>query len=133
LDLGLTRRRSTPKHTRGGSRIVAEDYLVSIDTNRYSVPFPLIGQTVEVQRRGGQLRIVHRGALVAEHPGLPGRHQLRILPEHGPGAIARTARHRHSAPPSHGPTPTLSMVEIRDLALYDALLGDTEIAAPSPA
>jgi transposase len=64
-------------------RIVAEDYLVSVDTNRYSVPFPLIGQTVEVQRRGGQLRIVHRGALVAEHPELPGRHQLRILPEHG--------------------------------------------------
>src|SRR5882762_7504062 len=111
-------------------RIVAEDYLVSVDTNRYSVPFALINQTVDVHRRGGTLRIFHRGALVAEHPELPGRHQLRILPEHGPGAIARTARQRHSTPPSHGPIPTLPIVEIRDLALYDALLGDTEIAAP---
>ncbi|MDF0666211.1 MAG: hypothetical protein P0119_09070 [Nitrospira sp.] len=34
------------------SRIVAEDYLVSLATNRYSVPFRLIGQRVEVQRRG---------------------------------------------------------------------------------
>jgi len=70
------------------------------------------------------------GALVAEHLELPGRHQLRILPERGPGAIARTARQRHSTPPRHGPAPTLPQVEIRDLALYDALLGDTEIAAP---
>jgi len=31
---------------------VAEDYLVSFETNRYSVPFTLIGQPVEVLRRG---------------------------------------------------------------------------------
>src|SRR5205814_301361 len=31
-------------------RRVAEDYLVSFETNRYSVPFTLIGQTVEVTR-----------------------------------------------------------------------------------
>src|SRR5438034_7107495 len=63
------------------ARIVAEDYLVSVDTNRYSVPFTLIGQTVEVRRRAGQLVIVHRGARVAAHPELPGRYQLRLLPE----------------------------------------------------
>ena len=43
---------------------------------------------------------------------------------------ARAARQRPTTPPSHGPASTLPMVEIRDLALYDALLGDTEIAAP---
>src|SRR5439155_1176535 len=48
-------------------RRVAEDYLVSFETNRYSVPFALIGQTVEVTRRAGQLHITHRGTLVAEH------------------------------------------------------------------
>ena len=37
------------------ARIVAEDYLVSFETNRYSVPFTLIGQPVEVLRRDGQL------------------------------------------------------------------------------
>src|SRR5947209_5374386 len=44
-------------------RIVAEDYLVSVATNRYSVPFTLIGQPVEVLRRAGVLEIFHRGAL----------------------------------------------------------------------
>ncbi|MGH8587867.1 MAG: Mu transposase domain-containing protein, partial [Gammaproteobacteria bacterium] len=49
------------------SRMVASDYLVSVDTNRYSVPFMLIGQAVEVERRGGEIRIFHRGDLVAHH------------------------------------------------------------------
>src|SRR5438034_5753895 len=115
------------------ARIVAEDYLVSVDTNRYSVPFTLIGQTVEVRRRAGQLVIVHRGARVAEHPELPGRYQLRLLPEHGPGASARTARRLQSTRPSRPPaTPRLLDVEVRDLALYEALMGHTDIAAPLP-
>jgi hypothetical protein len=112
------------------ARIVAEDYLVNVDTNRYSVPFTLIGQTVEVLRRAGQLVIFHRGARVAEHPELHGRHQLRLLPEHGPGAIARTARHRCSTALPARPAHVVPIVEVRDLALYDALLGDTDIAAP---
>ena len=118
-------------------RIVAEDYLVSFETNRYSVPFTLIGQPVEVLRRAGRVEIFHRGTLVTEHPELPGKHQLRILPEHGPGAIARTARRLRSSrsPMSSAPTP-FAEVEVRDLAVYDTLLrsltGDTEIAAPHP-
>ena len=48
-------------------RRVAEDYLVSFETNRYSVPFTLIGQTVEVTRRGSRLHMAHGGHLVAEH------------------------------------------------------------------
>ena len=115
------------------ARIVAEDYLVSVDTNRYSVPFTLIGQPVEVRRRAGQLMIFHRGAQVAEHPELHGRHQLRLLPEHGPGASARTARRLQSTRPSRPPaTPRLLDVEVRDLALYEALMGHTDIAAPLP-
>jgi hypothetical protein len=35
-------------------RVVADDWLVSIDGNRYSVPFMLIGKTVQVVRQGGQ-------------------------------------------------------------------------------
>jgi len=50
------------------SRVVATDWLVSIDTNRYSVPWQLIGSTVEVLRVGDQWQIRHRGAVVAEHP-----------------------------------------------------------------
>ena len=54
-------------------RVVADDWLVSIDGNRYSVPFGLIGQTVEVVRTGGTWLIRHRGRRVAEHPVLAGR------------------------------------------------------------
>jgi hypothetical protein len=102
-------------------RRVADDYLVSFETNRYSVPFTLIGQTVEVARRGGRLHITHRGGLVAEHEELAGKYQLRVRPEHGPGAIARTARRLPSTlaiGPSRVTTPD---VEIRDLAIYEAL------------
>lgn len=65
-------------------RVVAKDYLVSFQTNRYSVPFTLIGQTVEVSRQGAELPIFHRGERVAVHPLAAGEHQRLILPAHGP-------------------------------------------------
>ena len=112
-------------------RRVAEDYLVSFETNRYSVPFTLIGRTVEVARRAGQLHITHRGGLVAEHDELRGKYQVRVRPEHGPGAIARTARRIASSRPSARGPAALPEVEIRDLAIYEALgaaTGDSDIA-----
>jgi transposase len=104
-------------------RVVATDDLVSIDTNRYSVPFPLIGQTVEVQRHGATLEITHRGAVVARHAELTGKHQVRILPEHGPGAIARITRQRRSSlgPAATDPRAVGTEVEVRDLTVYDAI------------
>jgi len=107
-------------------RIVAEDWLVSIEANRYSVPWRLIGKTVQVVRVGDRWHIVHRGELVAEHPVLAGRHQLRVCPEHGPGAAVRNARKRFSDAPSTPNTDPrahqLHGVEVRDLAVYDELL-----------
>lgn len=107
-------------------RIVAEDWLVSIDSNRYSVPWRLIGKTVQVVRVADHWHICYRGELVAEHPVLTGRHHLRVCPAHGPGAAVRNARKRFSDAP---PTPTadprahqLHGVEVRDLAVYDELL-----------
>jgi hypothetical protein len=104
-------------------RLVATDYLVSVATNRYSVPFTLIGQPVEVLRRDGALVIFHRGVSVATHAELAGQHQVRILPEHGPGAIARTTRQRRStvATPTGGPSAPPD-VEVRDLGVYETLV-----------
>ena len=112
-------------------RLVATDYLVSVDTNRYSVPFTLISQAVDVLRRGGTIQVVHQGQVVATHPELAGKHQLRILPEHGPGAIARLTRQRRStlAPPTRDPRALGAEVEVRDLALYEAA---TTAAAVTP-
>lgn len=104
------------------SRIVAEDYLVSLATNRYSVPFRLIGQRVEVQRRGDTVHIFHRDREVATHLVLPGTHQFCIVPEHGPGAIARIVRQRRSTRRELAPQAAeLPEVEIRDLTCYEAL------------
>ena len=105
-------------------RVVADDWRVSIDANRYSVPCRLIGKTVQVVRAGGLWQIRYRGELVAEHPVLAGRHQLSVQPEHGPGATARNARQRYgtaSAPaPQTGPQD--EAVEVRDLSIYERML-----------
>jgi hypothetical protein len=57
---------------------------------------------------------------------LPERHQLRVTHAHGPGAAARNARKRFSAPalaPSSAPAALgLAGLEIRDLAVYEELL-----------
>lgn len=105
------------------SRIVARDWLVSFRTNRYSVPFRLIGKTVEVQARDGVVRIEHRGQRVAEHRLRTGQHALAIDPAHGPGAVARNARTRYASHCHSSADPLALDVEVRDLALYDALAG----------
>ena len=93
------------------------------------MPFALIGQRVEVLRRDGRITIYHRDALVAEHPELEGKYRLRILPEHGPGAIARNTRQRRSAPPPATrpwlATPT--EVEVRDLSVYERAASAVEV------
>ena len=104
-------------------RVVADDWLVSIDGNRYSVPFTLIGKTVQVVRVGGSWVIRHRGAAVAEHAVLAGRAQLSVRPEHGPGAAARNARQRYAAPRPAAAVEPLREVEVRDLAIYERLFG----------
>ncbi|MET0335917.1 MAG: IS21 family transposase [Rhizobacter sp.] len=112
-------------------RRVAEDWLVAIDGNRYSVPFMLIGRDVQVVREGGTWVIRHHGAVVAEHPVLAGRAQLSVKPEHGPGAAARNARQRYSAPRAHASADGSRDVEVRDLEVYERLLNaqQAEVAA----
>jgi transposase len=103
-------------------RVVADDWLVSIDANRYSVPWRLMGKTVQVVRAGEHWRINYAGQLVAEHPVLAGRYQLSVLPEHGPGATARNARRRFTEAISDTPAPSAEVVEVRDLAVYEQML-----------
>jgi hypothetical protein len=103
---------------------VARDWLVSFRTNRYSVPFRLIGKPVEVQTREGRVWLYHAGHLVADHRLRTGSHELAIQPAHGPGAVARNARTRYaSGPHTARINPPALDVEVRDLALYDTLAG----------
>lgn len=104
------------------SRIVAQDWLVNFRTNRYSVPFRLIGQIVQVQARENRVRIFHHGQIVAEHAQCQAQHQLVIDPEHGPGAVARNTRSRYANRPNQPTTARDIDVQVRDLALYDRLI-----------
>jgi hypothetical protein len=102
-------------------RVVADDFLVSLDTNRYSVPFRFIGRTVEVQRREGRILIRCQGQVIAEHDELLGRHQVQLLPEHGPGAIARNPRQPRLQAAERAVHPWRApLVEVRDLTIYEA-------------
>jgi hypothetical protein len=66
----------------------------------------------------------HRGEMVANHALLAGQHQLCVLPEHGPGAIARNRRtpsvQTLSSPRSRAAE--VVDVEVRDLEVYERLL-----------
>ena len=75
----------------------------------------------EVQRKAGRIIIRHQGSVVAEHTELLERHQVRLLPEHGPGAIARNPRQprlRQVERPRRPWADDLA-VEVRELAVYD--------------
>lgn len=114
-------------------RVVADDWLVSLEGNRYSVPFGLIGKTVQVVREGGMWVVRYRGRVVAEHTVLAGRARLSVHHEHGPGTAARNARQRF-AEPTELPLTVAGVeagreVEVRDLAVYEQLFGQPMEAA----
>jgi transposase len=110
-------------------RTVARDCLVTVETNRYSVPAAYVGKRVEVQwGPEGTVHIYHRGTLIARHPRLSGQHQQCVDPRHyqllhqqpavplerrgDPTGLALTAW--------TGPFPE---VMVRQLSVYEALCG----------
>lgn len=119
----LVRTRGQPSYFRSlrHSRVVADDWLVAIEANRYSVPWRLIGKTVEVVQVGDCWQISHQDQIVATHRILTGRHQLCVDPAHGPGAVTRNARLRFANTPATTPPP-LPDIEVRDLSVYEQLL-----------
>lgn len=113
-------------------RVVAEDWLVSIDGNRYSVPFGLIGKTVQVVREGTHWVIRHAGQEVARHEVLAGKAQLSVQHVHGPRAARTSQTGTASLPmPVHDSPAGRAMaheVEVRDLSVYEQLAAALEAA-----
>lgn len=71
------------------ARPVANDCLVAFEGRRYSVPFQLVGRTVEVRGASGSVLFYSDGVLIAEHA----RHtkeRLLINPAHYEGAPTDT-------------------------------------------
>lgn len=71
------------------TRIVAPDCTVAIDGRRYSVPFSLLGQRVEVRGCARVVQVCADGELVAQHPR-HGRERIVIDPRHYEGPPTAT-------------------------------------------
>jgi transposase len=100
-------------------RRVQADCAIAVDANSYSVPWRLIGESVQVMVCGGQVRISHAGQEVAVHAETAGRRQRIVDPAHFHG-VAGVARPVVGAlPASTAPPPAL----LRPLAEYERAAG----------
>lgn len=101
----------------GVRRQVARDAYVQWRTNRYSVPWELAGEPIQVQATGGRLECYGQGARIAVHEESAGRYQRITDP-----------RHHQAMPfaPTGPPSPHklhlqlgAPQVEVRPLASYE--------------
>jgi hypothetical protein len=101
------------------SRRVHSDACIELDTNRYSVPWRLIGESVTIVVSDGELRMLYAGKLVAQHPQSLARrtstidrtHLVGIVGAPGQRALVPAARIEHAAE------------LLRPLSEYESVLG----------
>lgn len=97
-------------------RRVRADCAIDLDTNSYSVPWRLVGETVQVVVLAGRVIVRHSGEVVADHPLCAGRRQRITDRAHLAGLVG--ADPRRACTPLGGP-PAL----LRPLAEYEAVAG----------
>ena len=98
-------------------RKVQPDCAIELDTNSYSVPWRLVGETVQVFVLAGRVIVRHAGALVAEHPVCDGRRHRVVNRAHLAGLVGTGPARKEPLPPM--PPSALA----RPLAEYEALVG----------
>ncbi len=101
-------------------RRVSSDCCVEVDTNAYSVPWRLIGETVRVVVAGGRVAIEHGGTQVAVHPESAGRRQRLVETAHFAGLSPATPVRPTEAPPPDSP-PAAEL--LRPLREYEQAIG----------
>jgi transposase len=101
-------------------RRVQADCVIEVDGNGYSVPWRLIGESVQVVVCGGRVHVSHAGQEVAVHAETTGRRQRIIDPTHFHG-VAGVARPVSAVVPvaTAAPQPAL----LRPLAEYERAVG----------
>lgn len=82
-----------PHHVRVVQRRVANDAFVDVDTVRYSVPFRLVRDRVEVWVDAEAVRVLHGGVQVALHERSFEPHARVVDPEHHRGLWRRAGEH----------------------------------------
>jgi transposase len=109
----------SPFHTtRELIRRVHADCSVEVESNAYSVPWRLIGESVRVAVTGGIVRIWHGAHEVAVHEERIGRRQRSVDPAHFEGVVGfrpKATREEQSSEPGSS--------LLRPLAEYDAVAG----------
>ena len=101
-------------------RRVQADCAIAVDGNSYSVPWRLIGESVQVVIAEGRVRIHHGGAEVAMHAETTGRRQRTVDPAHFHG-VAGVARPVCAAEPAAVAPPEPAL--LRPLAEYERVVG----------
>lgn len=99
-------------------RKVQADCAIDLDTNSYSVPWRLIGESVQVVVLGGRVIVRHAGEVVADHALCRGRRQRIVERAHLAGVVGAAAPVRSAPVGIVAPSALL-----RPLAEYEALVG----------
>jgi len=111
--------RTTFQPIRECVRRVHSDACIELETNRYSVPWRLIGETLTVLV-DDQVRILHAGKEVAAHVRLVGHRRASLQREHLLGIVGIAPRRQPSA---GEPLPASLPELLRPLREYEAVTG----------
>lgn len=98
-------------------RKVRPDCAIDLDTNSYSVPWRLVGESVQVVVLAGRVIVRHAGEVVADHAVCEGRRQRIVDRAHLTGLVGTGPFRAVVSPPM--PPPAL----LRPLAEYEAVVG----------
>jgi hypothetical protein len=98
-------------------RKVRPDCAIDLDTNSYSVPWRLVGETVQVVVLAGRVIVRHAGEVVADHPVCDGRRQRIVDRAHLAGLVGS------EIPPVALSQPAPPPALLRPLAEYEAVAG----------
>ena len=105
------------------TRRVHTDACIELDTNRYSVPWRLIGETVTVVVAERQVRVLYAGQEVACHAQSPLRRTSVIDRRHLVGIVGGQHAGMSWLPRTPPPPPIIPAELLRPLEQYEAALG----------
>ena len=108
------------------SRRVHTDACIELDTNRYSVPWKLIGEAVTVVVSDRQVRVLYAGQEVACHAQSPLRRASVIDRAHLVGIVGAQFAGMSWLPRTPAPPLTTAQAPaelLRPLVQYEAMLG----------
>lgn len=104
-------------------RRVHADACIELDTNRYSVPWKLIGETVTVVVSARHVRVLYAGNEVACHAQSPLRRCSVVDRSHLAGIVGAQFASMSWLPRSPAPQPSVPAELLRPLEQYEAMLG----------